>query len=133
MKAAEAAMVIFINIDDTVGRANTCCSIAEAHLMNMQPHKAMKAAGMALDLCRKENLRMRESTALDIQVQALIGLGSKDEALRAAKTGVALLQKSGDQMATALAMMSIVHAHVGMGDNRPALDAAKDALEMFRK
>lgn len=131
MKAAEAAIVIYLKLSDKYGQALCFTSIARAHVSNNQFTKALKAGGKALEVCRELGAPHWEASALDACVEALIKSNAMDEAVRQAKQGLAYIQRKAPKRAIARAMETVIRAYVARSNYKEALGVAKDALKTY--
>mmetsp|Transcript_74906 Transcript_74906/g.173654 ORF Transcript_74906/g.173654 Transcript_74906/m.173654 type:complete len:526 (-) Transcript_74906:108-1685(-) len=130
VKAAEAALVTYLDLGDTDGKAVTLLHLTTVHSDNGQHQKALKAGGMALEHFRQCN-SIFEREALDATVRGLVGMEAVSEALRQARQGVAQLEKTGNKKMAALATTTLIRAYRANDKIREAVVAAKDALAIF--
>jgi tetratricopeptide (TPR) repeat protein len=150
-KVAEAVNFVSQKLDaarqdgaryDEVGVVSLQLSLAETHLAQGNPEKALLIVREANDVCDRRSASSPEDTTLRvtaalIQCTSLHQLQRGEEALPVAQAALTLAQGAGDKESLAKVWHMLANIHAVLGDAKGAsdksLDAARKAVELYRE
>jgi len=134
VESAKAAAEVWSELGCQRMRAFELVGVAECHLQEGKPKKALKAVSEASEIFSKiGSNKCGDIRALDVLVNAHIKNGNADEALLVAEESQNQFNKIGNDRGVAAAACNVMRVHFANNAKPEALAAADVALEGYRK
>lgn len=135
LKHAKKALDIYRTVGNKRSEAFQLSCLAQIHLLNDKPQKALPLAheGLAITRDVSHAQKATEAFMLLLVCEALAGINRQQPALKEAKKGLRRFQDEGDQRGVVMGLEVVLYAHYELEAYDEAVTTAEEALDVLHE